>query len=106
VKELYNKSWFLQFSSWLKSKRPDVISNRSSRVGGLPQFCGEDMPPTVFPLLVDALSSGEYDSLAQKFVPVGLTPRKLLDNDFFRQDSRYGSLTCFIDVSLSKHLSA
>ena len=40
----------------------------------------------------------------ETFVPVGLTPRKPLVNDLFQQDFRYGSLTCFVDSSLSRHL--
>jgi hypothetical protein len=40
----------------------------------------------------------------ETFVPVGLTPRKPLVNDFFQPDFRYGSLTCFIDFSLFKSL--
>jgi len=42
----------------------------------------------------------------ETFVPVGLTPRKPLVNDFFQQDFRYGSLTCFVDFSISRYLSA
>ena len=40
----------------------------------------------------------------ETFVPVGLTARKPLVNDFFKQDFRYGSLTCFVDFSLSRGL--